>query len=531
MDGQFEAKVLSAASNPAFWGPLIAQGVVDAKQRGILIDWLVAALEGHNQTDYLEESGPRLATLIVNLLKSTAFSSSPDQGDFKASTVDVALAVLSLLFRTSSNVADDSQVQSRAAVFRTIALTAWETSSALPEFQALNKRIAAEFDAAAARSAAAQAELEITGHKEEAQQFASSSYVRLELADLSTLGPLRDDDVFGALLDILNAADAGKPASSGYQLRKAAMALATITARGVPGTHPVFRHAFRYLRAASLAPQTQIVALQALKALLKNRELHVAFEAEQVTSALAAILKKDSKNAQPLYLAGFCVWLLTFNPAMDSVVHANGIVAALTAILRVVVREKVVRISLATLANLIGRGHFTEEMVGADLHRLAPQLAQRKWKDEDIVTDVNALVEVLTRRINELSSFELYAAELQAGALRRSPVHNEKFWRSNALKFEDNNFVLIKSLIAQLDSDREDSLEMACYDLGEFARFHPDGKRVIAKFDGKTKLMALMTHRDPAVAKAALLAVQKVLVLKWDQMIGGASGAKAVAAN
>lgn len=43
--------------------------------------------------------------------------------------------------------------------------------------------------------------------------------------------------------------------------------------------------------------------------------------------------------------------------------------------------------------------------------------------------------------------------------------------------------------------------------------------RVLARLDVKTRLMALMSHKDPGVAKAALLAVQKIMVAKWDAML------------
>lgn len=61
----------------------------------------------------------------------------------------------------------------------------------------------------------------------------------------------------------------------------------------------------------------------------------------------------------------------------------------------------------------------------------------------------------------------------------QSPVHNERFWRENALKFEDDDYKLVRLIISQLSSNNEEALEVACYDLGEFARFHPDGKRYV----------------------------------------------------
>lgn len=58
---------------------------------------------------------------------------------------------------------------------------------------------------------------------------------------------------------------------------------------------------------------------------------------------------------------------------------------------------------------------------------------------------------------------------------------------------------------------------------------HAFAHRVLAK-DGKTRLMTLMSHKSPAVAKAALLAVQKTMVNKWDQMLSSANSTSATAA-
>ncbi len=530
-DSAYEAKVIAAASTLSFWAPFVDAGAVDAKQRGALVDWITAALEGHNQQDYLDENGPLFVNAFVSLLSSSKSSPHPETPSLIIPAPDVAVSLYALLFRTDSNPIDDAAVQARASLFRSTATTAWDKALDDPRYAELNARVAADFHAAAAKTAAAAAELEITGHKVEADMASAAvgpSSPRLaHQQDLSKLGPLRDDGVFQSLLTLISRADA-----TGFQQRKGVAALATITAREVSGTHPVFRHLFRWLSGAIAAPQTQLAALTAAKGLLKNKDLHLAFEAEQAYHNISTVLKRGSKSLQPLYLAGFCTWLLTFNPEMDHILHAYGVVASLASVLKVVVREKVVRIALATLTSLLGRGRFTEEMVGVELHHLAPQLAARKWKDADITADAEKLCDVLNARIAELSSFELYVAELQAGALRKSPVHNEKFWRTNALKFDDGNFVLIGTLISQLDGDKEEALEMACYDLGEFARFHPDGKRVVSRMGGKSKLMELMTHKDAAVAKAALLAVQKVLVQKWDQMVASAAGKiSSVAAN
>jgi V-type H+-transporting ATPase subunit H len=61
-------------------------------------------------------------------------------------------------------------------------------------------------------------------------------------------------------------------------------------------------------------------------------------------------------------------------------------------------------------------------------------------------------------------------------------------------------------------------LAIACYDLGEFVRFHPRGRKVLSKMDGKVDIMKLMTNPDPEVQKHALLCVQKMMVHNWEYL-------------
>lgn len=49
------------------------------------------------------------------------------------------------------------------------------------------------------------------------------------------------------------------------------------------------------------------------------------------------------------------------------------------------------------------------------------------------------------------SSFEVYERELIMGKLRWGPVHTERFWRENAIKFEKENFKLVRYVTANTD--------------------------------------------------------------------------------
>jgi len=248
-----------------------------------------------------------------------------------------------------------------------------------------------------------------------------------------------------------------------------------------------------------------------------------------------------------VYLLGFCVWLLTFNKECVKYLHDSHIVSTLTKILRISVREKVIRISFASLKNLLnyGKDHgFEEEMIGLDVPKLAQTCLARNFKDKDIEEDIKIIEKRLDRAVEELSSWELYVAEVRGGILRKGAVHTETFFKENNMKFEQNGFETVKRLIELLPTTLEDteekeekynsvnyetkgseeelaklrdeSLEMCLFDLGEFARVYPRGKSLIEDFKGKTRIMFAMGHPNPRVKKAALLCVQKMMVQNWE---------------
>jgi len=63
---------------------------------------------------------------------------------------------------------------------------------------------------------------------------------------------------------------------------------------------------------------------------------------------------------------------------------------------------------------------------------------------------------------------------------------------------------------------KDEALEMALFDLGEFARWYPRGKSLIEDFRGKNRIMNCMSHNSPKVKKMALLCVQKMMVQNWE---------------
>ena len=97
-------------------------------------------------------------------------------------------------------------------------------------------------------------------------------------------------------------------------------------------------------------------------------------------------------------------------------------------------------------------------------------------------------------------------------------VHTEKFWRENAKLMENQDFKMLKNLIALLHSDSETVIAVDLYDLGEFTRFYPNGRGVVKSLGGKDTAMELIDHPNPDIRRQALQCISKVMVTNWEFM-------------
>jgi V-type H+-transporting ATPase subunit H len=209
-------------------------------------------------------------------------------------------------------------------------------------------------------------------------------------------------------------------------------------------------------------------------------------------------------------------------------------------------KEKVVRMALyvlknfaaaQTIYNAVHSGHETNphilvlsrcnrgkgprffgDMIGVGVLKTAKQLQRKKYGDDDIPTELEAVVEVLQANFDDLSGFAEYKGEIDSGVLEWSPAHTStRFWKEHHAKFESNQCEVLRALAQLLSSptSSELTLAIACHDFGELVRHHPAGRQLLdveAARGVKERLMGLMSHDSADVAKAALTAVQKVLV-------------------
>lgn len=263
-------------------------------------------------------------------------------------------------------------------------------------------------------------------------------------------------------------------------------------------------------------------ALQQLLSSAKGRSAVVECDGLPTLVGLMSGGERTTHSAvQLLYQVVFCVWSLSYSPeaALAMVTSKVGLVTRLVDIVKTVQKEKVVRVALATLRNLVGIGSASSDMVNAGILKVIENLQQRKWADEDVLTDLEFLHSALQVNLVSMSSWEVYAKEVASERLEWSPSHkSESFWKDNYKTFESNNMQTLKQLVALLTSHEPQTLAIACHDIGQFIKMHPEGRRLMTQLGAKQSAMVLLKHNDPNVQKYALNCVQRLMVINWEYL-------------
>jgi len=315
------------------------------------------------------------------------------------------------------------------------------------------------------------------------------------------------------------------PGEDLYLVSKACRVLAILLIKAPYASPDDVQNVFRWIQGqmrSKTGPELT-TALSTLQILLRRDEFRVLFFKDEGLHVLAGLLKTKGEvsNFQVLYQTTFCLWLLSYNASLAEQFATDNVVHKLVDVVKSISKDKVMRMAVATLRNLIDKGRNNEQMVEANLLREVDRLLQKKFPDEDLVTDLEALHQMLVKEVAELSSFDIYKQELFSGTLEWTPVHrSEKFWRENCPRFEENDNRPLVTLIDILKTSSDlTTLSVACFDLGEFVRFHTRGRALVQGFGGKVAIMRLMEqNQNPEVQKHALLALQKMMVNNWEYL-------------
>lgn len=257
-------------------------------------------------------------------------------------------------------------------------------------------------------------------------------------------------------------------------------------------------------------------AISCLAALLKEPVVRSSFvKADGVKLLLPFISPASTQQSiQLLYETCLSIWLLSYyEPAVEYLATSKTL-PRLVEVVKSSTKEKVVRVIVLTLKNLLSKETFGAQMVNLGLPQIVQSLKAQAWSDEDLLEALNQLEEGLKENIKKLSSFDKYKQEALLGQLDWSPMHKDPtFWRDNISNFEENDFQILRVLITILEtSDDPRALAVACYDLSQFIQYHPAGRIIVTDLKAKERVMKFMNHENAEVTKNALLCIQRLFL-------------------
>ncbi|KAF9001974.1 armadillo-type protein [Cyathus striatus] len=262
------------------------------------------------------------------------------------------------------------------------------------------------------------------------------------------------------------------------------------------------------------------IAVQCLECLLARHEVRQAvWNSPGIVSGLADILKQKP-GPQMSYQVSFCLWLLSFEQNIAEQINKKfDIIPLLVDVAQSAVKEKVIRVIVATFRNLVTKAPAANlpAMLVSRLLPFVKNLAGRKWSDEDIVEDVQFLSTELNTRFESLTTWDEYTSELASGHLSWTPVHeSDDFWKENVTKLNERDYEQLK-VLTKLLKESEDSiiLAVAAHDIGQYVKHYERGKKIVADLGGKARVMELMTHQDADVRYRSLLSVQQLVSQPW----------------
>jgi len=232
---------------------------------------------------------------------------------------------------------------------------------------------------------------------------------------------------------------------------------------------------------------------------------------------------KPRASSPHLYKCVFCIWMLSFDPKITPELKNYAVVKKIKEFLTFSRVEKVVRLCLSVLKNLIAYEELGEEIVEENILEAVQQLEFEKWRYPELYEEIRDMVQQISVKVQAMSNFDRYERELQTGALAWGFIHSSKFWAENVLKFEEHGYRALKMLASLLLHHHTDAttLAVACHDIGEFVALHPLGKKKVAELNVKERVMQLMGSTEPAykeVRREALLCCQKIMLNKWQDM-------------
>ena len=224
-------------------------------------------------------------------------------------------------------------------------------------------------------------------------------------------------------------------------------------------------------------------------------------------------------NINIIYESLFCLWNLSNNKKFLYVFEKKGEerVQKIAQVIRTNKIDKVARIGLLIIENLLESQSCLETLFNIKFMRTIDILLTNKWNDSIIKEKLNEIYDFLDKNYKIMNSFDKFVKELDTGILKNGSLHSTAFWEENYKEFETNNFSNIRKLVNIIGNKEENDItieqkSIACFDLGEFARLYPGGASILEYFNAKDHLLLLIKHKNLELKNRALVCLQKLMM-------------------
>lgn len=222
------------------------------------------------------------------------------------------------------------------------------------------------------------------------------------------------------------------------------------------------------------------------------------------------------------YQALFALWILTFDKQAASGIDAHfGLASALASAAQAALKHKIVRLIVGIWRNMLAADdENASRLLGAKVLPLCQTLEERNYSDQELTDDLKYVSSALSKRLDEMNSYEEYISELHSKHLTfDNPVHTlEDFWKENAEKLVEHDGKELKELVALVKPEAHSdatTLAVACSDLGKFVHFYDGGRRRVVALGGKDAIMGLVDHDDSQVKHYALQTLARLVSTSW----------------
>ncbi len=255
--------------------------------------------------------------------------------------------------------------------------------------------------------------------------------------------------------------------------------------------------------------------------MVKTNELAKEFVDQHGFELLARYLEFDCLEDHQIAYNVICtLWIISYHAfALKGFEdYRLNIIEKVSKVLDYFNKEKIVRIILLLFENIKENTNCLELLSDINAINIVSKLQNRHWVDTDITEMLEKLYQYLDENYQAFSSIEKFHKECNKRVLKWGPVHTEKFWQENFFHFQEtDNLELIKVLLTLLEDSDDRVKAIACYDLGEFARFVPFGRQFLEKKGLKEKIIELMGRPNSTaeLKKEAITCYQKLLMNSW----------------